>query len=154
MRGANGRVLLHGRGGRAAPSDQCADNVLCKRAGLVSGTCCAPGAMSGCCAKADAHPTCGSRYPAGSVICPAANRFFDSCCFASSAQGVAAVRSDAGASLDVRMRLDSVAQKQEPAPSTAPESIYTHAAVHSLPPAIEQVVALNMTQERRCPSMR
>ncbi len=77
--------------------------------------------------------------------------FFDSCCFASSAQGVAAVRSDAGASLDVRMRLDSVAQKQEPAPSTAPESIYTHAAVHSLPPAIEQVAALNMTQERSPP---
>jgi hypothetical protein len=81
---------------------------------------------------------------------------FDSCCccFASSTQGVAAVRSDAGASLDVRMRLDSVAQKEEPAPSTAPESIYTHAAVHSLPPAIEQVVALNMTQERRRPSMK
>jgi hypothetical protein len=54
-------------------------------------------------------------------------------------------------SLDVRMRLDSVAQKQEPAPSTAPESIYTKAAVHSLPPAIEQVVALNMTQERSPP---
>jgi len=138
----------------SAPSDQCADNVLCKRAGLVSGTCCAPGAMSGCCAKADAHPTCGSRYPAGSVICPAANGFFDSCCFASSAQGVAAVRSAAGASFNVRVRLDSVAQKQEPASSTVPESIYTHAAVHSLPPVIEQVVALNMTQERRRPSMR
>lgn len=138
----------------SAPSDQCADNVLCKRAGLVSGTCCAPGAMSGCCANVDAHPTCGSLYPAGSIICPAASGFFASCCFASSAQGVAAVGTEAGASFDVSIRLDSVAQKQEPAPSTAPESIYTHAAVHVLPPVVHQIVALNMTQERRRPSLR
>ncbi len=138
----------------AAPSDQCADNVLCERAGLLSGTCCAPGAMSGCCAKAEAHPTCASKYPAGSVICPAANGFFDSCCFDTSAPRALAVRSDASASFSVLVRLDSVAHKQELAPSAAPKPSYKRTAAHALPYAVEQVVALNMTQERRRPRMR
>jgi hypothetical protein len=140
----------------AAPSDQCAENVLCKRAGLVSGTCCAPGAMSRCCAKVDAHPTCGPQYRAGSIIYPPANGFIDPCCFALSAQGVAAVHSDAGASFDVRVRLDLVAQEQEPAPIMAPESIVppSESGCRVCPLIVEPVVALNLTQERRRPSMR
>jgi hypothetical protein len=137
-----------------APSDQCADNVLCKRAGLVSGTCCAPGAMSGCCAKVDAHPSCASKYPKGSVICPAASGFFDTCCFASSAKALAVTHSSSSAAFDVHMRLDPIAREQEPGLSAERKPSDKRADALAAPPVAEHVVALNMTQERRRPSMR
>jgi hypothetical protein len=137
-----------------APSDQCADNVLCKRAGLVSGTCCAPGAMSECCAKVEAHPSCVRKYPKGSVICPTASGFFDTCCFASSAKALAATNSSSSAAFDVHMRLDPIAREQETSTSAERKPSDTRAGALAAPPAAEHVVALNMTQERRRPSMR
>ena len=64
----------------ADPSDQCVDNALCVRGGLKTGQCCKPGAMATCCARIEAHPKCKGKYPAGSVICPAADGHLDACC--------------------------------------------------------------------------
>jgi hypothetical protein len=64
----------------ADPSDQCVDNALCVRGGQKTGPCCKPGDMATCCARIEARPRCKGKYPAGSVICPAANGHLDACC--------------------------------------------------------------------------
>jgi hypothetical protein len=131
--------------------------VLCLRAGLVSGKCCGARRMSGCCARAKAHPLCKGKYPAGSVICPSANGLFDACCFATSPGGkpMAPRHGNASASFRLHVRLDS--SNNEPVTSTAPgptRVIETPPPTRAVPPVIERVVALNMTQERRRPSVR
>jgi hypothetical protein len=141
----------------SAPSEQCADNVLCLRAGLVSGKCCGARRMKGCCARAKAHPLCKKKYPAGSVICPSATGFFDACCFATSPGGKRMVprHGNASASFHLHLRLDS--SNNEPATSTAPgptRVIKTPPPTRAVPLFIERVVALNMTQDRRRPSVQ
>jgi hypothetical protein len=134
-----------------APSARCVDNVLCKRVGLHTGTCCAPGKLYGCCNVAEAHPTCGNRYPADTVVCPAASGYFDECCKAPSVAAAHAAHSDEDASFDVHVRFSSGAQqKQEPAPIAAPEPTYS---VH-IPVVPVRVVLANATQERRRPTLR
>jgi len=61
------------------PSIYCNDNILCRRAGLIEGVCCAPGSMDGCCAQAEAHPVCSS-YKNGTLICPSPHGYIDPCC--------------------------------------------------------------------------
>jgi len=61
------------------PSIYCNDNILCRRAGLIEGICCAPGSMDGCCAEAEAHPTCSS-YKNESLVCPSPHGYIDPCC--------------------------------------------------------------------------
>jgi hypothetical protein len=62
---------------------------------------------------------------------------------------------NASASFRLHVRLDS--SNNEPATSTAPgptRVIETPPPTRAVPPVIERVVALNMTQERRRPSVR
>lgn len=67
----------------AGTSTDCSDHVLCVREGLT-GTCCAPGQLDGCCAMAAAHEPSCNIYAAQDIICPSPYGTFDPCC---SAQG-------------------------------------------------------------------